>query len=386
MKYILILLLFITSWSVQAQGIDFFHGTWAETLAKAKETGKLIFMDSYTSWCGPCKMMSAKTFPDKNVGDFYNPNFVCVKFDMEKGEGPMLSDKFNVDAYPTLLYIDADGNLVSKSVGYQEADRFVETGKNALKRGDKTPVLAKEYESGKRDYNTVYNYMKALNASGKSSVKIANEFINGQKDLTTPENLKFILEAASEVDSRLFDLLIKNKSAIIKVSGVDAVNNRIANAANKTVNKAIEFKSPELLTTAQEKVKSLLPDTYHKFLFESNLKYYSGTSDSEGLLKAVKKLPAEIEKNPELMFKLTSVIEKTFAKDSKLTGACEDCLQKALSGDASAQYQFAYARILSINHKNDKAIKVIDQAIATARAKSLDTAEMELFRQGLFKG
>ena len=68
-------------------GIRFFEGSWEQALAEAKSTGKPIFMDCYTSWCGPCKQLATEIFPQKIVGDFMNSKFVNVKYDMEKEEG-----------------------------------------------------------------------------------------------------------------------------------------------------------------------------------------------------------------------------------------------------------------------------------------------------------
>ena len=65
------------------EGIRFFEGTWEEALQKAKEENKLIFMDCYSTWCGPCAQMVRKIFPIKEVGDFYNKNFICLKRNME---------------------------------------------------------------------------------------------------------------------------------------------------------------------------------------------------------------------------------------------------------------------------------------------------------------
>ena len=65
-------------------GVDFQHLTFDEALAKAKAEKKLVFVDCYTTWCGPCKMMTTKIFPMKEAGEFFNPRFVCVKFDMKK--------------------------------------------------------------------------------------------------------------------------------------------------------------------------------------------------------------------------------------------------------------------------------------------------------------
>lgn len=80
-------------------GVNFEHITFDEALAKAKAENKLVFMDCYTSWCGPCKYMSETIFPQEKAGEFFNPKFVCVKFDMEKGEGPELGK--NLESEPT---------------------------------------------------------------------------------------------------------------------------------------------------------------------------------------------------------------------------------------------------------------------------------------------
>ena len=108
-----------------ATGISFEHLTWEETLKKGETENKLIFIDAYTSWCGPCKYMASTTFQDQSVGDFFNKNFVNAKFDMEKGEGPMIASKYGVNAYPTLLIVDSKGVLVGRTMGYQNSEQLL---------------------------------------------------------------------------------------------------------------------------------------------------------------------------------------------------------------------------------------------------------------------
>ena len=116
--------------SVNAQGIEFFHGTWEEALAEAKAKDKVIFIDAYTTWCGPCKMMAKNVFTDIEVGTFFNQNFINVKLDMEKELGLSLKSKLNVRVYPTLLFIDGSENVVHKAVGALPKPEFLKFAYN----------------------------------------------------------------------------------------------------------------------------------------------------------------------------------------------------------------------------------------------------------------
>src|SRR5674476_369222 len=115
-----------------SQGIEFEHGSWKEVLEKAKQTSKPIFIDVYTSWCGPCKKMSKDIFPLAEVGKVYNANFVCYQIDAEKGEGIEIAKKYEVRSFPTYLFIKADGRLFYNAVGSMEAKDFIALSNKAL--------------------------------------------------------------------------------------------------------------------------------------------------------------------------------------------------------------------------------------------------------------
>lgn len=113
-------------------GIEFFEGSWQETLKKAREEDKLIFLDAYASWCGPCKAMQKNVFPTDKVGEYFNTHFISVKIDMEKGEGPALSAKYGLTAYPTLYFIDHKGKVVKSALGYHNVNKLLKLGETAL--------------------------------------------------------------------------------------------------------------------------------------------------------------------------------------------------------------------------------------------------------------
>jgi len=162
-RYFLLSYLLLLTGALYAQGINFDHGTWKEVLAKAKAEDKLVFIDVYTSWCGPCKQMAAEVFPLKEVGDVFNPNFVNYKIDAEKGEGIAIAKQFGVKSYPTYLFVNGDGVLVYRSGSYNPAKIFLNEAAIAIKeKHDPKPLAAwdDEYSGGKRDKAFLIGYLK----------------------------------------------------------------------------------------------------------------------------------------------------------------------------------------------------------------------------------
>lgn len=111
-----------------SSGISFHQGSWEEALARAKKENKPVFLDISASWCAPCKLLKANTFNDQKVAEFYNSNFVNAAFDGEKGEGILLAEKFKISAYPTLLFINSDEQVIMRVEGYRTPEQFIELG------------------------------------------------------------------------------------------------------------------------------------------------------------------------------------------------------------------------------------------------------------------
>ena len=116
-------------------GIHFIEEDWNQALKAAHDENKLVFIDIYATWCGPCKMLKQYTFTDAAVGEFFNKNFVNVSIDGEKGVGPQLAQQYSIEGYPSLIVADATGKPVLITAGYIPADVLMQFAKEALKRG-----------------------------------------------------------------------------------------------------------------------------------------------------------------------------------------------------------------------------------------------------------
>lgn len=140
---------------------------FAEAVAQAKAEKKMVFLDCYTSWCGPCKMMARDIFPQKKVGDFMNPKFICIKIDMEKGEGPSLTQKFQVSAFPTFIIFNSDAQEIGRFLGGSDADGFIDRVKKAsIDNG--SIDMDKQWEQGNRDEAFLKQYLTSLGNAYKN--------------------------------------------------------------------------------------------------------------------------------------------------------------------------------------------------------------------------
>jgi thioredoxin-related protein len=353
---IVFLFCFTLTAAVQAQGIEFFHGTWQEALAKAKAEEKLIFVDAYASWCGPCKRMAKETFPDPKVGEYFNANFLCLKIDMEKGENAEFAGKYPVNSYPTLMFIDDTGKIVLKEIGAKNVDQLLETGKKAMGKNDRSINYEKKYEAGDRDPKMLFDYVRALNASGKSSLKVTNDYLNSQQDLTTEFNLRFILEGAVEADSRVFDLLLKYQDKIVAVSSQEQVDNRVEKACKNTLSKAIGFKSLTLLHEAKEKMKAANKSRANAFALDADMSFYKAVKDPGKFLNAAKKYQStEVKNNAAKLHDLAVSLLRAFPEDKKVVAQAGNWAKKAAETGGLADYWMTLAGVYRIQGDKKKA-------------------------------
>ncbi len=201
-----------------AKGMIFENGSFNETLAKiakSKKGPKLIFMDCYTTWCGPCKYMSSTIFPMETVGAFMNANFVNVKFDMEKGEGLDLAKRFAIKAYPTFLILDAQGNEINRILGSSDAEAFISRVKKAMNPANSPKAKKAEYDADKNE-QTATAYMQSLSDSylNDELKAFAKEYFAGLNPAMkySNQNWNYMTLLIEDPDSETFNQFMNEKS------------------------------------------------------------------------------------------------------------------------------------------------------------------------------
>lgn len=166
------------------KGTQFFKGTFAQALAKAKKENKKLMVDCYTLWCGPCRFMATNVFPNDTLGAYMNEHFVCMKLDMEHGEGPERNKTFNVKAYPTFIFFDADGKEMSRFEGMAMQDDFQKRCERILK--GEAPIskedIQKEKQQRVAEKDTIIDEGKGVNFIKGSEVRFADVLAQAKRE------------------------------------------------------------------------------------------------------------------------------------------------------------------------------------------------------------
>jgi len=202
------------------QGIQFFKGTWEQALAEAKKTNKLLFVDAYATWCGPCKMMAKKVFPQKEVGDFYNKNFIPVKIDVDSKTGRPLASKYQVKAMPTYLFVAGSGKLVYRKLGYMQPKDFISVGRSAMK----FPQMIKQYNSGDRSKKFLNEYLASVD---NADAKVADKYLASLSEkelLYDANNFKIMSNYVRNPDSKSFKFFLSHTKEYKQEYGNQALN------------------------------------------------------------------------------------------------------------------------------------------------------------------
>lgn len=201
----------------QEEGIKFDQSAFKDLLARAKKEKKLVFIDAYAVWCGPCKMMDKNVFTQKSVGDYFNKNFVSSRIDMEKGEGREIAQKFAVRSYPTFLFLNGDGELVSQNYGYMEPSLFLSMAQEVKAGNSKEGSMRERFAKGEKSPEFLMNVMKLNSSSDFEFAKKASEryFANrNSKEPLTKDEVGLLFYFIKSSKDPNFKILIDKKDEI----------------------------------------------------------------------------------------------------------------------------------------------------------------------------
>jgi thioredoxin-related protein len=213
----------------QNRSINFEKGSWFDIVEKAEKENKIIFLDAYASWCGPCKWMAANVFTNDEVADFFNENFINAKIDMEKGEGVELAKKYQINAYPTLLFIDSKGEALHTYCGAADVKKFISIGNDASDPEKQVSSFVKNYKGGNRDADFVKRYLEVAASACMNVEHIASEYLEGknEEELLSAANWNILYKYVSSSNNPQFKFLVSNRDKYLQNFSKDSVEKKI---------------------------------------------------------------------------------------------------------------------------------------------------------------
>lgn len=360
-----------------AEGIRFEEGKWDDILAKARKENKFVFLDAYTTWCGPCKKMAREVFPDASVGKFYNANFVCAKMDMEQGEGIRLAEKYKVEAYPSLFFINSKGEMVHTALGYRNVDNFLALGKEALDPAKQISVVMKKFEAGERSPEFLYLYIQRLTDAGLDIAIPLKEWFKLQPDaaLLERKNWSLIRDNVYDKDSREFTYLFANRASFAKLYTSDSVNAKIIDvffgsliraARNDKTTKSYEALKTEIANSGFEKAEKVnLMADMEVYKLRQEWPKYASTA-----IKYYHKFPTKNAE--ELNNEAWAFYEKI--DDRKQLKEALAWSKKAIEINPNFSYLDTYASLHYKLGNKKEALKFANQAIEAAKTTGQDAS------------
>lgn len=213
-----------------AQGVDFRNIAFEQALAAGKRENKPVFIDFYAMWCGPCLAMAKEVFTLREAGDYFNKNFVCIKFDTEKGEGPGLAKKYGIKSLPTFLVLAPDGSVIQQLSGSDDLEGLIARVNFAIDGGKLLADLEKEYENGTIGRQDLARYWAFLRAQGRSgyerAVEAGERLYNslGQAEKVSGQYWPLLSSRATSVDSQAMGFILANRKSLDENIGKESVD------------------------------------------------------------------------------------------------------------------------------------------------------------------
>lgn len=376
----LFLVLFVTSVSfAQNRNIQFEHGTFAELLAKAKKENKMIFIDCYTTWCGPCKWMAKNVFTNDTAADFYNKNFVNAKIDMENGEGIEIAKKYGIQAYPTLLYINSDGTQMHRICGAGNVKSFVADGEDAMSPNKQMASVTKAFNASSPTSELATTYFSMLDKACQNLDSELNTYFSSIKesDLTSRGNWGIIFQHVNDYYSKPFQSFEKNKEAYAKLYTPDSVESKLNNVYANGLWAAVQKKEMAEYEAIKNKLQKSKTKEAEKILLQADITLFQQSQDWTKYASTVSNYISNfsVENPGELNSYAWTFYEKV--DDKMMLEKAESWVKKAIELHEDWAFYDTYAAVQFKLGKKADAQKNAQKAIELAKKSGADAKETE---------
>lgn len=267
MKVQLIGLLLLVCGSLLAKQdntIDFIevdnNADWNAAFDKAKEENKLVFIDVYTDWCTYCKQLDEEVYTDKSIIEYFNENFINLKFNAETKFGFLKAELFKVSGFPTLLFLTSEKQVFHEIGGFVPAKALSAYGQEVQRIWSILPELEAKYETGVIAKEETLELINILEINDENRARtIAKKYIDALStdDYLDLETIWLLSKHQNQLNGHPFQYIKSNKSLLVETHGINEYTDYMSAAYNDNLQLAIKYGDSDLLTKL---VMEVLPE------------------------------------------------------------------------------------------------------------------------------
>lgn len=359
-----------------ADTITFIHENFNEAIQRARTDNKLLFVDAYTTWCAPCKMMDKKTFNDEEVAAYFNEKFVNLKLDMEQGEGLTIQQRYKVAAFPTLLFLNGEGEVIHKALGFQDAGQFLALGKMALTSDQTFAAWTSRYDKGDREPKFLKEYAEKLSeAYDDRRFAVAEDYLATQTDSFSMPNLDFSMRFTEGVESPRFPFLVTNQKAFEKKFTKDEISLKIQELVTDFL---MNDKNLPTLGRADSLIRFVYPEKADRMTKNYRLSYFRMKGDRDNYAaSAVQYFKKYADNADELIETATTFLEQI--EDKSLLSKAVKWAKRATKKQITVTNKMVVAQLLHKLGKTTKARKAAEEAVEIGKKLGQNYDEATLF-------
>lgn len=367
----------------QDRKIEFRQLTWAETLEASKAEDKPIFVDCYTTWCGPCKWMTANIFTNNSVADYFNENYIAVKFDMEKGEGIELAKQFKIRAYPTLIFTDAKEEILFVSVGAnQDPKSYIANAKQALNPEGNLPYYQANKDEIFDNPKKMLGYFKTMSSANMVSQSDVDAYFKQfpVKDWASESNWEIITMTVRDGNNEVFKTIVANDKIFIDKHGNEASDFMANIYFYDLANMFYRAKTDEQKTAYAKKKEEVLSSSFSQidkvaFMINSFEAERTGEWETFCKLNAENGLKYYGDDADQLNGIAWSIFEHT--ENTTYLNSALAMAEKATEMSDSHAIMDTYANLLLVTGNPQKALEIETKALELAEKEGSDTKSYE---------
>jgi thiol-disulfide isomerase/thioredoxin len=356
-------------------GVNFRNLTLEQGIAAAKAEGKPLYVHGYTDWCHFCMYMKDSVYPDKEVGDFWNANFVSIKINMEK-EGKKLNDSLKIHTYPAMLFYNGNGEIQHRAAGRRYKQPFLELGREALDPRRQMIYFQKKFDAGTATPYEVQFYFRMQEIAGMDAQPMLNDYLMKQPadSFANQNNWRIMYDIIKDPYLPIVQKFIDNKKMLEAKYTADSVNSKLIGLYNSRLMQYVQ----QLDSNGYEKLKNEILanqklDIRERIVAWAEVSKAKMKSDWEGYKKL--SLPY-IEKygmtDVKRLNDAAEVYYTRYSSDKEAMANAEKWARRSVELADQYKGNHILAGILYLNGKKEEALKVAQHAVEIGKRDSND--------------